>query len=42
MKGKIGGNDRALGPMLVPPEHRWVSAELSGSAVNVAQVYAHR
>jgi predicted dehydrogenase len=34
------GNDRALRPMLVPPEHRWVSAELSGPAVNVAQVYA--
>jgi predicted dehydrogenase len=34
------GNDRSLRPMPVPPEHRWVSAELSGPAVNVAQVYA--
>jgi hypothetical protein len=29
------GNDRSLRPMLVPREHRWVSAELPGPAVTL-------
>ena len=34
------GEERALRPMPVPAEHRWVPAELAGPAVNVAQMYA--
>lgn len=34
------GEDRALHPLPVPAEHRWVPTDLAGPAVNVAQLYA--
>lgn len=34
------GTERDMKPLPLPPEHRWAPPELSGPAVNVAQMYA--